>query len=46
MEKVIEDLSKQDLQILLFGGGKKEIHLLEQIEGKFKKGGFKYIHNT
>ena len=35
MEEVIGELSKQNLKILLFGGGKKEITLLENLSNKF-----------
>ncbi len=36
MEKVIDELSKQNFKIILFGGGKKEIELLENLAYKFE----------
>jgi len=35
MEKVIAELAKQPIKIILFGGGKKEIELLENLANKF-----------
>lgn len=35
MEEVIAELSKQEVKILLFGGGKEEIELLENLANKF-----------
>ncbi|OGS74004.1 MAG: heptosyltransferase [Flavobacteria bacterium RIFCSPLOWO2_12_FULL_35_11] len=35
MEEVIAELSKQPVKIMLFGGGKKEIELLENLANKF-----------
>lgn len=35
MEEVISELSQQPVKILLFGGGKKEIELLENLANKF-----------
>lgn len=35
MEEVIAKLSKQQVKIMLFGGGKKEIELLENLANKF-----------
>ncbi len=35
MEQVIAELSKQPIKIMLFGGGKKEIELLENLANKF-----------
>lgn len=35
MEEVIAELSKQSVKIMLFGGGKKEIELLENLANKF-----------
>jgi ADP-heptose:LPS heptosyltransferase len=35
MEEVIAELSNQQVKILLFGGGKKEIELLENLANKF-----------
>lgn len=37
MEKVISALSKKNVQILLFGGGAKEVELLQKLEEKFSK---------
>ncbi len=36
MEEVIAELSKQQVKILFFGGGKKEIELLENLANKFE----------
>lgn len=36
MEKVIKDVAKTSEKVLLFGGGKKEIQLLDQIQKKFE----------
>ena len=35
MEEVIADLSKQNLKILLFGGGTKEVEILENLANKY-----------
>jgi len=35
MEEVIAELSEQPLKIMLFGGGKKEVELLENLANKF-----------
>jgi len=35
MEEVIAELSKQPVKIMLFGGGKREIELLESLANKF-----------
>ncbi len=35
MEEVIAELSKQPVKIMLFGGGQREIELLESLENKF-----------
>jgi ADP-heptose:LPS heptosyltransferase len=36
MEKVISEISLKEVQIFLFGGGEKEIDILDTLEGKFQ----------